>query len=389
MEMEAFSLLVLSLIAGAYILFIRLLGVIPSTSFFNVEIFKTKPDIREGFFDLAKGLAIIAVVVIHAVLLLNYFSDDLSVDYLAWSEHINRLVRFAIPVFFICSGALLFLEDTGKTSLKRFYFPKVKRLVIPYVIFSVFATFAFSQEPGGFADRTIQALSDLFTGGALAPYWFIPVLFQLYLLYPILWYILVVKKMDSAKFLAGSFVISLLSYFLFTSYWFNLHGYMGDLVFFGPYLFFFAFGMVFKPLFFSGAERVRDWMSETGFLYFASVILFVYFLIGAIDPLTHYYNVRLIYGPTMILIILYIYPLLKNGKIGTLIERVGAQSLYIYLLHFILLLAMSPFVEAILIEGVDPFITLILVIVINLSMTCGAIYLARKMIEAAGIKTAK
>ncbi|MGM0629397.1 MAG: acyltransferase family protein, partial [Patescibacteria group bacterium] len=147
MEVEGISVLILSIVTALYFLFLYRAGLIPSKICLNTDIYINKPKVRKGFFDFSKGIAILAVIIIHTVFIMNAFSEDLSVYSLQWNEGINRVMRFAIPVFFISSGALLFLTGLDKESLKDFYLPKIKRIFIPYVFFSFFAT---SIDPEGY-----------------------------------------------------------------------------------------------------------------------------------------------------------------------------------------------------------------------------------------------
>ncbi len=386
MEIEGISLLVLSSVLTVYVAILLVFKTLPLQPCLDTKIFTDRPSKRVPFFDFAKGIAITAVILIHVAFLLAYFSDDLPLSFLSWNEGINRAMRFAIPVFFISSGALLFLQNFKIETLKGFYLPKIKRLVIPYVAFSFFATFATSKGSFILFDYITAALKDLLTGGALVPYWFIPVLFQLYLLYPLLWYLLVVKRINPLTMLAGSFAFSLSSYFLFSPYWLGWQEYLGDLTFFGAYLFFFVLGMVLKPFFFAKTEEITLWLERTKFLYFGATIIFLYFFIGMADPLSHFYNVRLIYGPVVMIIIFYLYPFLRGG-IRTLIEGIGRQSLPIYLLHFILLTLLIPLVQILILYDTEPGLIFVIVFIVNFFMTYGFISIARKMFEATKIAT--
>lgn len=381
MQTESISILILSVIAVFYLLIIKKQGLTSPVLRSNTGIYLSGSVTRKGFFDFAKGVAILAVLVIHTVFVFNIFSEEFSVLFQGWNEHINRLARFAIPVFFTCSGTLLFLKGLDKGSLKNFYLPKIKRLFIPYALFSVFATVFISGNLVGFSDYLITPLKDILTGRALPPYWFIPVLFQLYLIYPLIWYLLVVKRTAPVKIFVVSFVFSLVSYFLFSPSWLNWQDYLGGLIFFGPYLFFFVLGIVLKPLFFARTEEVLQWLFKIKFFYFALLVLVIYFFIGTVDPLSHYFNVRLVYGPTVMLLLFYLHYFLKEKSIGSVMERIGRQSLYIYLLHFIILLWLKPLIHLLIVNDIHPALIFILVFFLNFAITYGAICLTRKVVK--------
>ncbi len=379
MYLEGISLTVLTALTAIYLLFVLFsnrLSVVPVSA---SKLFKEKPKKRLQFFDFAKGLAIIAVLIIHVIFLINQYSDNFSTFFLEFAQHVNRLMRFAIPVFFISSGALLFLDDLKKETLKKFYLTKIKRLILPYAVFSFFSTYISFQNFPGFLNYLDTAIYQFFTGTALVPYWFIPVLFQLYLIYPLLWYLLVIKKVNPEKLLAGSFIFSLLSYFLFSPNFLRWYEYLGGMDFFGAYLFFFVLGMVFKPVFLEQKEKIKFWFDKTKFFYFSALILGVYFLMGFMDPLYKYFNVRLIYGPTVMFLIFYLYQFIKNTQITRFIESVGKQSLYIYLIHFIFLIALIPVFFFLIIIELNPVLIFITFFALNFSCTYLFVLLLQKM----------
>lgn len=343
MALEGLSLVSLTLLSLVYIAFLQSKGLLSGLQI-DGKAFTTKAEQRSTFFDLAKGVAIIAVVVIHAAALIGFFGTDLPISFLEWNEYLNRAMRFAIPIFFISSGALLFLKGLNLNSLKGFYLPKVKRLFLPYAVFSFLATYAKTEGVFKLTEFIGTALKDLATGGALVPYWFIPVLFQLYFIYPLVWYLLVVKRISPPKLLFASFFFSLFSYFLFSDHWFGLSEYLGGLTFFGPYLFFLVLGMVLKPFFFENPKEMVGKIKAVGFSYFALAVVFTYFLTFPLQPFNDFFNVRLVYGPVIMIVILYSYLISKGSKIQRLLEKAGRESLYIYLLHFLI---MAPLAEII------------------------------------------
>ncbi|MGM0629491.1 MAG: acyltransferase family protein, partial [Patescibacteria group bacterium] len=262
-----------------------------------------------------------------------------------------------------------------------FYLPKIKRIFIPYVFFSFFATSIDPEGYTGLLDYVSAAFKDLLTGGALLPYWFMPVLFQLYLLYPLVWYFLVIKRVNPLKILIGSFIFSLISYFLFSHYWLNWQAHLSGAIFFAPYFFFFVLGVTLKSLLFVKTKETLQWLFRVKFFHFSFLILFLYLFIGLIDPLNHYYNVRLVYGPALMMIILYLYSFSVSKKISLIVEKIGRDSLYIYLLHFIILLMLLPFIKLMIIHDIYPVVIFASVLTFDFAITYGAIHMTRKVIK--------
>jgi len=261
---------------------------------------------RIPIFDVIKGLAILAIILIHV----SYFYSDFKVypENLALFNALNNISRFAIPVFFIASGMLL--RPVKKPSeWKDFYWRKVVRIFIPYAFFSFIYWLLADRPPAGF-------FYDLVAGTALIPYYFITVLFQLYLLYPFL------RKFKSDKWLLAFSIAVSLSAFTFGWYdWFGIR-----LCF--QFLFFFVFGMVMR-------KHYLDFKPAKGELVLvAAAILFHLLSIKAL-PNIRFYNLQYVYGPAVFTLFFFIKDfLLGNKTVSSVLRFLGRQSLWIYLIHF-------------------------------------------------------
>jgi len=78
---------------------------------------------RIRFLDFLKGLAIIAIVAIHAI------------DFVPGLEFLKGILWFAIPLFIIESGYLLSLHHNKKINFKEYYSHVFFRVFLIYVIF--------------------------------------------------------------------------------------------------------------------------------------------------------------------------------------------------------------------------------------------------------------
>jgi probable poly-beta-1,6-N-acetyl-D-glucosamine export protein len=335
METEGLNLLILSAVALFYTVAIFLFFDFSKKKKININLLKEKTKKRIDFFDFAKGVATTAVVIIHISFFIKISPESFSYNFLVLNNYADQLMRFAIPVFFISSGALLSLENLKKETLQKFYINKIKRVVFPYAVFSFSATYVFLESSFNLSEYFVLGLKDFFTGGALIPYWFVPVLLQFYILYPLFWYFFVVKKINPLLILGSSFIFSFTSYFLFSPKYFNLQNYLGDAVFFGGFIFFFVLGIFLRSFFLE--EQKKEVLIKVKFFYFAFLVFVLYVLITITEPLTNYYNTRLIYGPVVMLSLFYFYFSWKNKRTKILFEKIGKNSLWIYLSHFIIL----------------------------------------------------
>lgn len=265
---------------------------------------------RIEYFDFLKGVAILAVILVHiAYISLKTFA---GVDTL-FLFTLNNLNRFAIPFFLIISGILSTLKYEKKISLKHYYFGKFYKIYLPFVFFTVLAIFLHGKDIG---DLGLYLVS----GKVLTPYYFVILILQFYILFPFIKHF-----KDSRIFLFVSFLISLL---FFT---FNDLNTIYEIIIFPKFLFFFVYGMYYRYNFIN----YKSEQSQAKYCYF---IIFLYIFISLVIP-AHYFNFRPFYG-LAVFNLLFIY---KNNIITQLdnayklICQAGENSLWIYLTHFSIL----------------------------------------------------
>lgn len=250
---------------------------------------------RIKFFDFIKGLAITAVIVIHSIYL---FKEKFPEYPPYWIDSLNNLMRFAIGFFFISSGALLTSGLTKK---------KIIKIFIPYVLFTIAV--------GVFQSKSLDLIiGGVFRGDLLPQLYFIPVLLQFYLLFPLL------NKIKHKKyFLALSILASYIAYVTpGLTYIAGVHT-------FGPFLYLFAFGLAYseqlkksKPF-----ENINSW----------ALIIPIYIGLQFMLP-AHYYNSRFFFAPALFVVLHYAWHKFKAIEKLRVFETLGQLSLWIYLVHF-------------------------------------------------------
>lgn len=307
---------------------------------------------RIPFFDVLKGVAILAVIIIHASLFLGTFTEQFSLSFLEGNEHIARLFRFAIPFFLISSGALLTLANLKRDTLRKFYLNRFLKILVPYAIFSSLATALYSTGLQDLFQFLVAASKDILTGQALVPFWFIPLLIQFYLLFPFLWYLFIVKKMRPSLILLVSFLLSF-GFYLLRLDWTGWTMIFGSFPFLGPYLFFFVLGIVLKPLVLSGN---REWLGKIHIGFWTLLIIILYLSLSMLNPLERYYNVRLIFGPTIFLALYYFYPWFSHSRLNHFFQKAGENSLYLYLIHFFVLSFLTKLIIFSKLLSLNPFL---------------------------------
>ena len=260
---------------------------------------------REGFFDAVKGVAIVAVIVIHVV---SAYKNMLVTNVPLFIFAINNMLRFAIPWFLIASGALLDPGLSGKKQTLVWYRRRLAAIGIPYAL----CTFVIALVSHSSLTTFTR---NLITGRAAIPYYFVPVLFQCYALYPLL-----NRFRDKKFFLPAIFSMTLLS-FLIQDTW-----HIGKFSTVFQYLFFFCYGMSLRSMFLQPKKTPGHLTAWVG-------IAFIALMSMAAFP-GYYYNVSLFYSVALLQIFFSAKHVLESNLPSfRLLRTIGQKSLWIFLTH--------------------------------------------------------
>lgn len=261
-------------------------------------------------FDFIKGIAMLAVIFIHTLLLFKLFhKGDEYVIFIA-----NNLLRYAVPVFLIITGILLNPTSvTDQKSIIKFYIKKILFIFLPYLLMTLIVALYFQSSISNFFYL-------LFTGKAQAPYYYIVVLLQLYLIYPFL------IRLNRNWLLWGSFLVSVVSFFL-KSTW-NLY----DVPLFFPYVYYFAYGIA----------RRNDYLKKHVkqiFNWNILIVIVAYLVFIVVRP-EYYFNMVYIYGIAVWEILYGVSNKLKESWITRPVALIGRMSLWIFFVHFFIVMLM-------------------------------------------------
>lgn len=273
---------------------------------------------RNDFFDFLKGIAITAVVMIHIT---QIYGDDPShsasgTHYFHLNTFINGMLRFAIPVFLIASGVLITPFYSSFENFKSFYKARAIKLIPPFVLLCILIDHALPLH---------QLLYRMISGNTDVPYYFMIVLFQCYLLYPVL---RLHKRYDFS--LPAVLLIS-----LFFEY--NVsRDYIATIPLCGRLLFFFYYGIKNRN-YFLNFDKIEPKKHEAYF--WLSLIAFHAAFVFAFPE--RYYNSQYFFG-LAVFHLAFIAKRKWNWTLKSWIARsftfLGQKSLWIFLTHFQILL---------------------------------------------------
>ncbi len=136
---------------------------------------------------IAKGIAILAVITVHTLASLPS-TIYTSLEQLDLAVAIDQLTRFSVPVFVALSGyALSKKYEHDKLSVIPFYWSRIKKLLPLYLLWSAISIWvlSFSQtwSSGGLSNSIWLRL---LRGEADYQFYFVPMILQLYAIFPLI-----------------------------------------------------------------------------------------------------------------------------------------------------------------------------------------------------------
>ncbi len=224
--------------------------------------------------DFFKGFSIIAIVLFH---LIAYYSD--------FPQIIKKMSFFGgagVHIFIFCSGfGLTFSYLKNKDSIKKFFFKRIKKTYIPYIIIVLISFFIPFMYYGN--DRIQALLSHIFLYKMFIEqfvdsfgihFWFISTIFQFYFFYYLIMFIK--SKIHNKKFFILSFFISLLWATFISA--FRLSDYRIFSSFFLQYLWEFSLGIIFAEYFLT--NKIKQYNYEKWLLIVTPVAILLYVILA-------------------------------------------------------------------------------------------------------------
>ncbi|KRE51002.1 acyltransferase [Paenibacillus sp. Soil724D2] len=152
--------------------------------------------------DFVRAIAVIAVIAIHVTsITLTKMSPD-EFTYIA-SVILNQLSRFCVPAFLFVSGVLAF-HSYKRNSYSQLIRGKIKDLIVPYVAWTSLGLLLFLS----FSSNYKGIIMIFLTGnGPFYQLYYIPLLFQMFIILPLL-----IKLSGNKKIVISILIINILMY---------------------------------------------------------------------------------------------------------------------------------------------------------------------------------
>jgi len=273
---------------------------------------------RAIWVDFAKVLAAFCVILIHVVAP-EILREDFESSNWQIANILDSFSRFAPPLFFMISGAMLLGKVESATD---FYRKRLSKILIPFAFWALF--FSIYKKLHVPSMTTMQLFSDFIYGNAYFHLWFVNAILLLYLLTPLI-------RLAIARVQDKHVLLAVMLLFLASSY---------GILFVGQYLFFFK-SLGHLAYFICGYLLVKNNFSKNISL----------FLLGISASITAYLTyqacmdsgeLQLIFyeytSPNVIAMSIFIYLLVKRFELADERKKLGvvevsSLTLGVYLIH--------------------------------------------------------
>lgn len=286
--------------------------------------------------DYLRGFATIFVVIIHLTSsYLTYPKESITYQTIG---SFNCLLTFAVPAFLFISALVMTYQVKNKEKINwiKFISKRILKVLSALILWSII----YILYCGNIKDITIKSIiGNLALGNASYHLYFIPLIIQLYLIFPLIWAI--IKKISKLKVTTKlSFIICIIVASLFQYYFtiiFRLNIFK-TFKYFATIIFSYSLPISIGIWIGFNYNEVKKFFNK----YFLAIMLILtgisgYYYIN-FEFIDYKYKTTLLFSPLYwSLIILTFTYLLRYIKKGTLLNKISKNSFIIYLSHPLIL----------------------------------------------------
>ncbi len=314
---------------------------------------------RDSLFDSLRGIAMVGIVLIHVHSYFLFFHSAFEPTQV-FTLLLANLSRFSVPVFIFSAGYFL-----TKKGLWEYWKPKILSILVPYALVSLLGYYIKYNEYS-----LADFLYRLVMGKVFTPFYFIPLLFQFYVIY-----FLFFRTSYSSLVLTILLHIALVINIASNQGWFRFLPVDYFVISPTNFVFFFMLGIYIRSVFQNLNSINNDKVLRTFLRIF--LILQIFFIVyKTITDMQAISNHTILY-PT--LFILSYTGFQFNARFLSITKEIGLNSMGIFLLHPILIHFM---------HSIDPYllggrwIAVIVVAFLNIALPLGAWKILKRAIPS-------
>ena len=344
-----------------------------------------------GYLHSFRGFAIINIVAIHAFAYAIFIANNNSFESKDPIGIANGLLFHNSTVYFAVISGILFSVVLKSKGYKRFYNSKFRNVLLPYLfltlLFSIFNPIfeppifkPFGLQPD-FVSYLSAALNNFIFGTAQFTFWYIPVLIFLYLVTPLLDYVMNIKKWGTL-FMLVIIVLPLAISRVQVMDMEENHLYLATMIYFtGAY----AAGIYFG----TNPEKRFSWVKKNMVLFVLIAILssvaIVYFIFEEIDKFGGWSLMSSLYYIQKMCLSLIIIVLFKNlgDRQPRWLNPVASYAFVIYFLHILFIdLLIDPLLTILTMQAIAPlnlFLGGLLFLIVSMALSMGVGWIFKKL----------
>ncbi|WP_411169360.1 acyltransferase [Clostridium sp. MB05] len=305
--------------------------------------------------DILRVVCSIFIVIIHIIdfYILNY--NEIGEIFWTFINIFESFIRFAVPIFFMISGALLI--KNFKESAITFYKKRLIKIVVPYILISIFYSIGNQILKNGIISLEI-IIKNILTFDAHYHLWFFEPLIGIYLIVPLIRKVIVYLENNNKKIIINGYLAIWTSLGIILPTIINIYSlssirYGIEVV---NYLGYFIMGYAISNYYKSFFKGKENWVL---LIYLVAVLTTIAGNHFYLNRETGIYNNYFIYPMTLNIYVqsvsIFIYFNLKviklNKSVTSIIQSISVSSIYIYLLHPIFILIVKDILKINLFVG--------------------------------------
>lgn len=291
--------------------------------------------------DNIRFIALLSVIILHVSATGMYFINEMPLYHWLIADFTDSAMRYAAPLFFMISGALLL---RGNDKPAEFYKKRFIRIFYPFLFWSLIYTFvvtAYFNFGKGIEISFLEIISNfLFYKGVFAQsayhLWYVYIILGIYLITPLLRMLFV----NQGRNILIHFIILWLIIVLLNTPLFNFDQYVKKCFIFLGYICYFVSGYYVSNLqrVFNSKVKILMWSAMVFLIFFTAIATYLVTIeSNVLDEEFFKYQ-----SPNVVLMSVLVFILIsnlniQNGMYLKIRDLVNKYSYGIYLLHALVL----------------------------------------------------
>lgn len=286
--------------------------------------------------DYLRGLATLFVLLIHITSTYISYPQNSAVYLIGGS--FNCALTFAVPAFLFISALVMTyqLKNKEKINWLKFIGKRIVKVLSALILWSIIYIICW----GNLQNITLKnIISYLVLGNASYHLYFIPLIIQLYLIFPIIWMIAgftkKIKVNTVLSFILCFIISAVLQYSFTTIFRLNI---FKTFIYFSTIIFSYTLPIAMGTWIGFNYSKVKNFFNKyfITFLLLGTVIACIYYV--KVEFINYTYKTTLLFSPFYwVLIILSLTYLLRYIKSCPFLEEISKKSFIIYLVHPLIL----------------------------------------------------